>query len=196
MLATEVQEVLQAVRDRTRSSISIAITDIDALVISLACGMFDANALLEYAFSSIVRADAIAAKAKLSLSDAEFVVLFGTPDAASVAARTDQNNRRLSVYEQLSESKLFRQNLEAALSTTLLEDEQRAAWAASPAIRVAAQIALCRTTDAAACLSSVCGGIVRADNRRLDDLKNGIEETGLDVLVVTQAILALASSVV
>ena len=196
MLATEVQEVLQAVRDRTRSSISIAITDIDALVISLACGMFDANALLEYAFSSIVRADAIAAKAKLSLSDAEFVVLFGTPDAASVAARTDQNNRRLSVYEQLSESKLFRQNLEAALSTTLLEDEQRAAWAASPAIRVAAQIALCRTTDAAACLSSVCGGIVRADNRRLDDLKNGIEETGLDVLVVTQAIVALASSVV
>ena len=90
----------------------------------------------------------------------------------------------------------LRHRLEAALSTTLLEEAQGAAWRASPTIRVATQVALCRATDAAECVSSVVGGMVLADSRRLDDLKNNVEDAGLDIMVVAQAVSALASSVV
>ena len=49
---------------------------------------------------------------------------------------------------------------------------------------------------ARACLASVLGGMVRADERRVEDLKTSVEDAGLDVMVTAQAIAALAASVV
>ena len=201
MLATPdaaVLEVLQDVRERTRRWVSVTLPDLDALTIALTCGMVEATALIQYAQERTVRTDAVGATARLKLSDAEFIALFGTADPTMLRPRQagGDHNRRLVEYEALPEATALRAQLEAALSTTLLEDAQRAAWRSSPVIRVAAQVALCRASDAAQCLNAVVGGMVRADDRRVDDLKSTVEDRGLDIMIVSQALAALASSVV
>ena len=190
-------QVLSQVRERTRAHVSVALTDHDALVVAITCGMEEAHALLEYSQSRGVRADTLAHASRLRLSDDEFCALFGTPDPSSAQARHPGNApQRLVEYESLPEAAAMRARLEAALGTTLGEGAQRGAWAANPAIRVAAQVALCRSTDARACLASVLGGMVRADERRVEDLKTSVEDAGLDIMVTAQAIAALAASVV
>jgi hypothetical protein len=199
MLAPDaaVLEVMQTVRERARKHISVSLSDYEALSIALMSGSVEAASLLDYASERTVRTDSTAATAKLALTDAEFVVLFGTPDPAAPRPRpgTADHQRRLAEYEALPESKRLREQLEGALTTTLLEGAQRGAWRASAVIRVAAQVALCRASDAAGCVSSVVGGMVRADSRRLDDLKNNVEDRGIDIMTTTQAMWALASSV-
>ena len=192
----EVLEVLQAVRQRTRQHVAVTLSDLDALTIAIASGLVEANALLEFSQERTVRTDCVGAAEKLALTDAEFTVLFGTPDPSRLRPRQTAGDRLLGAYEALPEAKRARQQLEAALTTTLLEPAQRGAWRASPAIRVAAHVALCRAGDAAACLDAVVGGMVLADRRRVDDLKHGVEEAGLDIMVVAQAVAALAASVV
>ena len=58
---------------------------------------------------------------------------------------------------------------------------------------LAAEVALCRASDAHMCLDAVVGGMVRADERRVDDLKTSVEDSGLDIMIVAQAIFSLAS---
>lgn len=194
-------EVLGSVRERTRAHVSVALHDVDALTIAITCGSVEARALLEYAQEGTVRSDALGAMDRLALSDAEFEALFGTADPAQQqhhqqrARLAGARAERLVAYEALSEARAMRARMEAALSTTLGETAQRAAWHGSPALRVAAEVALCRASDASRCLAAVVGGMVRADERRVDDLKTGVEDAGLDIMVVAQAIAALAASV-
>lgn len=196
-----VLEVLGAVRERTRAHIAVALHDVDALTIAITCGSIEARALLEYAQEGSVRMDAVAAIDKLALTDGEFEALFGTPDP-SAQQQPQQRARllgaraeRLVAYEALSEARATRARMEAALATTLGETAQRGAWNASPALRVAAEVALCRASDAGGCLAAVVGGMVRADERRVDDLRTSVEDAGLDIMVVAEAIAALAASV-
>ena len=86
--------------------------------------------------------------------------------------------------------------LEDALLTTLKEEVQGKLWKSSSIARLAASVALCRTTDAQGCLSSIVGGMVPTDARRVDDLKTRIEDVGIDVMLASQALRALASSLV
>ena len=62
-------------------------------------------------------------------------------------------------------------------------------------VRVASQIALIRNEDAAGCLSAVVadGGDRRAENRRP---QVNTEDAGIDVMVINEALYALAASVV
>ena len=99
-------------------------------------------------------------------------------------------------HEASTEAKGLREMLEEALITTLKEDAQGKLWRQSPTTRIAASVALFRTTDAQACLSAVVGGMVPTDARRVDDLKTRIEDGGVDVMVVCQALRALAAVVV
>ena len=193
--APAVLEVLQSVRERTRTNISIPLSDNDALSIALLCGLVEFDALLEYSQDRTVRTESIAAAQKLALSDSEFVTLFGTADPTAPRA-VQANVKKLTSYETLEESKAMQARLEAAMATTLKEGAQLSAWRTNSIIRIATEIALFRATDALGCVSSVVGGLVRADERRLEDLKSDVEDIGLDVLIVTQAVFALSSSIV
>ena len=186
-------EVLQAVRARVRQHVSVALYDADALSIALSCGMTEATALLEYGYDRSVRADAIANAKHLALTDDEYVILFGTPDAAAPKTRLG-GEQKFEAYESVPEAKTMRNKLEHALSTTLAEPAQRSAWQRSACIRTASAVALGRASDVTACVSATVGGLVRADTRRLDDLRSSLQDDhGIDVLVMAQAIGALAS---
>lgn len=188
--------ILTGVRERSRRHLSIALPDLDALTIALAAGSADSVALLEYMQDGPARAEAVAAAAQLALTDEEFVILFGQSMEARARATSTAACQRVVVHEGRPEARAARRQMEAALLTTLQEGVQGAAWKSSPVTRIAAQVALCRSTDATACLSAVVGGMVPTDSRRVDDLKTATEDAGLDVMVVSEALRALASVIV
>lgn len=158
--------------------------------------MTEGRAMLEYHAEKSVRVESIKSMGSIALTDDEFVILFGTsdPTAATKISRF-ASPKAVVEFEELPEAKAMRVRLEAALSTTLSEAAQRNAWKTTPNIRVAAQVALFRDSDAAQCLSAVVGGMVRADERRVDDLKTCVEDETLDIMILSQAITALAMTV-
>lgn len=189
-------DVMADLRTRVRKDVSVALSDRDALTIALMCGTTEARGLLEYAQEGTVKHDSLTSMPRLALSDDAFVALFGTfdPLAASRLQR-GATQKPLMDFERLDETRRMRARLEAALVTTLAESAQLAAWKASPRIRVAAQIALCREGDPIRCLDAVVGGMVLADQRRVDDLKTAVEEDSIDLMIMSQAIVALAGTV-
>ena len=192
MLSNEVLAVVGSVRDRTREHVSVALPDLDALTIALAAGSVDAQELVEYMHEGGVRTDAMANVSNLALNDYDFATLYGRSSAADPLAV----HARILEHEASTEARALRMQLEDALVTTLKEDTQGKLWRQSPTTRIAASVALFRTTDAQACLSAVVGGMVSTDARRVDDLKTRIEDGGVDVMVVSQALRALAATVV
>ena len=192
MLSNEVLAVVGSVRNRTRDHVSIALPDLDALTIALAAGSVDAEALIEYMHEGVVRTEALADASSLALSDYDFTSLYGRSSVADPLGV----HARILEHEASPEAKWLREMLEEALITTLKEDAQGKLWRQSPTTRIAESVALFRTTDAQACLSAVVGGMVPTDARRVDDLKTRIEDGGVDVMVVCQALRALAAVVV
>ena len=192
MLSNEVLAVVGSVRDRTREHVSVALPDLDALTIALAAGSVDAQELIEYMHEGGVRTDAMANVSNLALNDYDFATLYGRSSASDPLAV----HARILEHETSTEARALRTQLEDALVTTLKEDAQGKLWRQSPTTRIAASVALFRTTDAQACLSAVVGGMVSTDARRVDDLKTRIEDSGVDVMVVSQALRALAATVV
>lgn len=198
MLSTEAPTVVSGVRDRTRHHLSIALSDLDSVTIALASGSVDATALIEYMHDGVVQSDALAAAADLALSDADFVSLYarGASGDGAAGCYPHTTHPRVAEYEACAEARDLRKLLEDALVTTLKEDAQGKLWRSSATTRVAASIALFRTSDAQACLSAIVGGMVPTDARRVDDLKTRIEDSGVDVMVLCQAMRALAAAVV
>ena len=201
MPSPEAPAVVSGVRDRTRHHLSIALSDLDSVTIALASGSVDATALVEYMHDGVVQSDALAAAADLALSDADFVSLYargasgdGATGLGSCYPHT--THPRVAEYEACAEARNLRKLLEDALVTTLKEDAQGKLWRSSATTRVAASIALFRTSDAQACLSAIVGGMVPTDARRVDDLKTRIEDSGVDVMALCQAMRALAAAVV
>jgi hypothetical protein len=192
MLSNDVLAVVGSVRDRTREHVSVALPDLDALTIALAAGSVDAQELIEYMHEGGVRTDAMANVSNLALTDYDFGTLYGRSSTADPLAV----HTRILEHETCVEARELRTQLEDALVTTLNEDAQGKLWRQSPTTRIAASVALFRTTDAQACLSAVVGGMVSTDARRVDDLKTRIEDSGVDVMVVSQALRALAATVV
>ena len=197
MLSHDALAVISSVRDRTRQHVSIALSDLDSLTIALAAGSVEAASLVEYMHDGAVRSDVLSAMSELALSDADFVTLYGRngPHAGYVET-AGTNHPRIAEHESCPEAKEMRMLLEDALLTTLKEEVQGKLWKSSAIARLAASVALCRTTDAQGCLSSIVGGMVPTDARRVDDLKTRIEDVGIDVMLASQALRALASSLV
>ena len=198
MLGVEAPTVVSGVRDRTRQHLSIALSDLDSVTIALASGSVDATALIEYMHDGVVQSDALTAATELALSDADFVSLYTRSASMDGAAGYPHHptHPRVAEHEACTEARDLRKLLEEALVTTLKEEAQGRLWRSSATTRVAASIALFRTSDAQACLSAIVGGMVPTDARRVDDLKTRIEDNGVDVMMLCQAMRALSAAVV
>ena len=179
--------LLSEVRRRTQATISIRLQDADALFLAVVAGGVEAAELIECAFEGEVRREATAGVAALGLTTDEFGALF-RPSACPAS-------RQLVLACERPEARRAFARLEAALSTTLAVEAQRALWQKSLYARVGAYLALCRPSDAVECLSSVLGGVVHADGRQLDDLRQSVEDAGLDLLMVSDLVRSAISCV-
>ena len=90
----------------------------------------------------------------------------------------------------------MRARLEEALVCTLGEAAPAGIWKKHPGVRLAAAVALHRDEDATEALSAVLGGLVAADSRRVEDLKTSIEDAGVDLIYVSEAVSALGECAV
>ena len=190
-------DVLLQLRQRTQACISPKLVDADMLAIALCASSVDAEALLEFCCERDVRSEALSHMKELALSDSDFCDLFACTDpaAASSAPLVPLDRKRVVAHERTEEHAAARRSLEGTLQMTLKETAQQGAWQKGSVMRIAAHVALHRSSDASACLSAVVGGMVAADARRVENLKAVEEEKGIDVLSFSSAIMALAGSV-
>lgn len=189
---TAVLEVLQDIRSRTRSHVSVSVSDATAIGMALSCSMTDHESLVEFSYDKGVRSDVVNAADKLALTDLEFSVLFGVGDAAPRASRADT---QLRTFERLTDAEQLRLRLLGALDTTMKEPGPQGAWKISPTLRVASIVALCRNGDVETCLGAVLGGFNSADSRTLEDLRSTVEDDGYCSILMSEAIAALAATV-
>lgn len=186
---------LQTIRERVNEHVSVRVYDAVAVSIALACSLVESEDLAGYMFEGSVRREVLANREALALTDTEFADLFGVTDPTKPAQYNMLPSKRLKSVIAMSGFQQLRQQQELALTCTLLEAPQKAAWDKYPFVRLAAFVGLLRTSEYEQCVSAVVGGMVRADARRIDDLRSTIEDGGIDVIFVSEIVAGLAESV-
>ena len=142
--------------------------------------------LLDFMFSSAVAKTATVQAKALAITPAEFDALFGWQSRPVRTAALD-----LVVREEAFSRCAAR--LEAAMRTTVTESDQRDIWARSWSRSVCVLGA--HFDDHEEALSTALGNLVRGDLRRLEDVRQDLDDEGIDVMLVSSIVAALASSV-
>tara|TARA_Y100000389_G_scaffold143232_1_gene141427 strand:- start:3188 stop:3811 length:624 start_codon:yes stop_codon:yes gene_type:complete len=194
---------LPLVRDRARRFVSIALNDTDALMVALSCATMEHASLLELAHDRTVSSEASQNATRLQLPSAEFGALFCGPPAAKPLVLPHRRDRAslqaaaqaLQLQDAQPETQALHASIASALQTTLDEAAQKAAWGEARTRRLAA-LALMRENDADSldCLRAVLGEVVRSDLRRWEDLREEQRANGLDLMLVSELISAVANS--
>ena len=123
---------------------------------------------------------------RLSVTATEFDCIFGIGSSPLDPSAT-------ASVAQSSSMKQHTVKLEKAAAHTLAEAVPRQAWLSSTT-RVAAYVAT-HLHGADERVSALLGGVVRSDNRRLEDLFADIEDGDADPMLLSSSCLALAASV-
>ena len=182
-------DALSGMRLRVRSRITMHMNDASVLGAALYASCNSATELFELSYSGHSLRELKAASGSFAISMEEWEAVFSRSSCRII--RSDRVAALVKRPQFLRECNM----IEAALSCTLAEEEQRRAWT-SPMTKVAAFVALHSSTDTEGKLSSILGAIVRADARRLEDLRATAEETGPDVVLLASAVDGLVHAVV
>lgn len=196
---------LARVRERTKHHISVMMSDTDALTIALTCATMERDALLELSHDRIVATEASRSAGRLQLTCDEFNELFCSPTSASVkstlATRRDLATVQaaaaaLQLQDDLVETKALHAAIADALRTTLAEPAQKAVWSKARARRLIVLTLLREDdADALACLRYILGEVVGSDLRRWEDLREEQRVQGLDLMLVSETLAAVAGTV-
>lgn len=196
---------LSLVRARTKRHISVVMSDLDALTIALTCATMERDALLELSHDRIVATEATRSADQLQLTSDEFKALFCASTAESakstVATRRDLAALQaaaaaLQLQDNMAETKALHEAIAGALRTTLREPAQKAVWSTARARRLAVLTLLREDdADALACLRHVLGEVVGSDLRRWEDLREEQRAVGLDLMLVSETLAAVAGTV-
>lgn len=196
---------LARVRERTKHHISVMMSDTDALTIALTCATMERDALLELSHDRIVATEASRSAGRLQLTCDEFNELFCSPTSASVkstlATRRDLATVQaaaaaLQLQDDLVETKALHAAIADALRTTLAESAQKAVWSKARARRLIVLTLLREDdADALACLRYILGEVVGSDLRRWEDLREEQRVEGLDLMLVSETLAAVAGTV-
>ena len=186
--------LLQDPQQACAGTLPVRVNDAVALSVALAAGCVEADELLEFLLEGQVRSAALAQRARLRLVDAQFQAIFAS--APIVLCRREAPLQRVAALFARPEAAALLRAVEQALVVTLLEAEPKARWERAPAVRLAAVLGVVRADDPThACLEAVLGGLVAADKRKVEDLKAEIEDDGLDILLVAEAVRVLVACV-
>jgi len=196
---------LARVRERTKHHIPVVMNDGDALTIALTCAAMERDALLELSHDRIVATEASRSAGRLQLTCDEFNELFCSPTGAS--AKSTFATRRdivavqaaaaaLQLQDDLAETKALHAHIADALRTTLAEPAQKAIWSTARARRLIVLTLLREDdADALACLRHILGEVVGSDLRRWEDLREEQRAQGLDLMLVSETLAAVAGTV-
>jgi hypothetical protein len=180
------QKACAAICGRVASQVASWPTPVEMVQIALACSTRQPAELLQFMFSRGLARAATAKAADLAVKEEEWAALFGTASRPSGVGAVGALQRE----PELQEGVLKIQN---ALRCTVAETAQGQAWA-RPWTRTAAFLAM-HTDEHEQLITHSVGNIVRADCRRLDDLRAEIEDSNWDTVLLASVVSALAAAV-
>lgn len=186
LAATLRQQAVVNIRSRATDLLGSWVKDADGVQIAMACATRAPTELLEFMLSAHHARAASKHVAMLAIRADEWAGLFGT---GARMTKCEALGDRLGAVDRLQGVSA----LASALRCTIAEAAQGSAWA--------------RTWTKAACLVAMhmeaheatlalsLGNIVRADLRRLEDLRWELDDDGIGEMAMAQMLEALAHSV-
>lgn len=182
--ATSVWDTVCAVRKRVCDLALASLSDRECMAVALAAtAVRDREAILGMLLNSYHLKRVLPAVESVALSNAEWETLC---DRDMLDERAQHLNAE-PVFSKTTSS------LQDAMKCSLLEGRARGRWARHTT-KIACYVAL--HSDSAEELVCAClGGIVKADSRRLDEVRSDIEESGTDDLLLSRAVMLLAEAI-
>jgi hypothetical protein len=181
------QKAVREIHSRVCECIGSTVSDSEAVSVSVASATVrDCEEVLGVLLNGMQAKRAIRAVESLSVTDSEWEALFGKDSVPLKEGGVSEITSSQDFFE-------FSKTLEAAMRCSLVEQQSRNAWA-RPIAQLGCYVAL--HMDAAEDRVSRClGGLVRADSRRLDDVRSGIEDEGTDHMLLSKVVIAMGKAV-
>lgn len=179
-------EVLGPMRERMCKAVCARLDDKQAVQMALACAMREPEDLIGFLFSSNVAKLATKARDALAITPEEWEVIFGR-DALPL------RDAGVSKITTGAEFKSELASMSSALKCTVAEKEQSGQYA-RPWTQAVCYVGL-HLEDADTAVEASLGTIVRADTRRLEDLRVSIDDTGVDTMLMAKIVMALSESI-
>lgn len=179
--------VVAELRNRVEKNLSTTLVDTDCVSVCIAAAFpRDRDEILGFLLNSALSKRASNSADALALQEGEWAALFGK---GSVLLR---ESTLLSMTNE-PEFKEHAASLSDALRCSLTESVSKAAWQKA-SCKLSCYVSL-YTDSSEEWVSHVIGGLVKADTRRLDDVRCGIEDSETDHMLLSRAVNALASCV-
>ena len=184
-------EALAPMRERVTRAVGLRLDDKACIQMALACAIRAPDDVVGFLFAKHVAPKALAARADLAITPAEWDVMFGR----------DTPPLRDGGVTELVQSGDFAGEavrLEGALRCTIAEREQGTLYARAWT-RACIYIAV-HTNEPDKTLAASLGTVSCADARRLDDLREEIDDDAegedTDTLLLSKLLMAMSESVV
>lgn len=185
---TSLSNVADRIRCSIKDAVSRGVTDAEALRIGIAASCSNANGVIEYVVDRRLGKEL----RSLKMHDAAM-----TLDEFKMLCVRLQSTRTSPTKDVLENRVfgMFVENVKTQLKCTIMERDQQLAWS-RPTLRVLTYVAIHAELDTEERVGCALGGVVRADMRRLEDLRASLEEDHMDVVSVGAAICGLVDCVV
>lgn len=180
------QAAVAGIKTRVTEHVGSWLGDAEAVQVGLACATREPGELLDYVASKEAARRAKGNAGTLAITPPELTALFGSSATPAKGAPIDAVVATPGFRAE--EAKLA-----AALRCTVAESGPSAAWA-RPCCRLACHYAMHMQRHEEA-LHIALGGLVRADSRRLDDVRADVEDEGPDLMLLAMSIVGLSESV-
>lgn len=181
-------DVLNKIQTRTCEALGARLTARDSLAVCIAASApRERDDVFGMLLNSAQSKAAMQHAKEIAPTDSEWEALFGK-DFSTV-----NNCREMAEVATELHFDTCHKNIEEALRCSLMESKSKDAW--SRLVTKASCYVALHSEDAETRISACLGGIVRADSRRLDDVRSNIEDDGADCLTLTKVVIALARSV-
>ena len=180
-------EALVGIRERATTVMCARVDDRMALQVVTACAMREPNELIGFLLPQHQAKRVMTYKTELALTTAEWTAIFGK-EAPPLREGS------VSTVVKSEDFRFALTRMSAALRCTVGEAEQSRAYA-----RGWTQ-ALCyigmHLEDPDSAMEASLGTIVRADARRLEDLRAQIDDDGIDTMLMVKMLLGASEGVV
>lgn len=179
--------VVSQLRSRVLKNLSNTIEDRDCVALCLAASLpRDREELFGVLLNNNLCRVAVQCADALSIKEEEWKMLFGRESELTTESHAHAMLGEAGFSEHANA-------ISAALRCSLTEPMSSTAWK-RPTSKVSCYVAL-YTDSSEDFISHVLGGLVRADTRRLDDVRSGVEDGDTDHMLLCKGVLALAASV-
>ena len=179
------QSAVQSVRARVAPVLGHWLNDTECVRVAIACACKDPEQVLGVLLNREKAAVVSGHIQAFAIQEAEWTALFGTESRhAHVQSATS--------YVQWSEFAPCVADMENALRSTLAESAPKAAW--TRAVTKLATFVAMQFANHEDAVAAVLGCVVKADTRRVDELRSVMEDKGQDTLAIMEMISALGEA--